>query len=332
MSNASTAPADATERFPVEIWEFVLEEADSESLLALARTARPLNELALGLYWRRNDIPLSSDCLTLRSHLLRGLFLSCTIQLDVKELRCTFWSSAVGRNILMLRELTHRWANLSEIRLSCMNNLLVYDRLPLQNVIDALKDIVCVVAQRNGSRVALVGAAALLSCDASAIHDWDVALPGAPANSTKMGLFPRLLGQGQLIVVPNAQKKPDNLPRPQSLRLRVGAVHWDVENIVSLHLRAVPRSRGLSLLDLATPSPQLKIVTNEQLSGHDISALLPCLYLPGLSDVEVSASDVDPAELKAFLERHRDLVSVRQVSRLNRTWYGVLYFIGRAVC
>ncbi|KAJ7057933.1 hypothetical protein C8F01DRAFT_1371394 [Mycena amicta] len=294
---SSRRPASAL--LPIELWELVLDEASDESLIVLARVCRVLNELAMRVYFHRNSIDVSKPTLSIRSHLIRSLFVLVCEPPHITRLKCTFWSFGAGRGILMLREVVKNWPSLTQIHLIWPHNMLSMrsemednytKEIPATLYLAALWELISVVAKKSGGPFVLVGGGSLHRCDADALAC--ATLGYTEVNTNSYAYEPR---PGILVRALNTLRRRSKIILPLAKRfgagsqphfvLRANAVDIRVDHIEAIHIRPLDiESMQLSnatLLEFDMRS--LTLQPNESFSAADISALLPRITLPSLT-------------------------------------------------
>ncbi|KAJ7057951.1 hypothetical protein C8F01DRAFT_302497 [Mycena amicta] len=331
---SSQRPASAL--LPIELWELVLDEASDESLIVLARVCRVLNELAMRVYFHRNSIDVSKPTLSIRSHLIRSLFVLVCEPPHITSLKCTFWSFGAGRGILMLREVVKNWPSLTQIHLVWPQNVLSSMRsemednytkeIPATLYFGALWELISVVAKKSGGPLVLVGGGSLHRYDADALASAILCYTEVTTNSyayePRPGILVRALNtlrrRSKIIVPPAKRFRAGSQPH---FVLRAKAVDIRVDHIEAIHIRPLDiesmQLKNATLLEFDMRS--LTLQPNESFSAADISALLPRITLPSLTILELGSSDIDPSALSAFIEHHPQL----QTFKLACSWGSV---------
>ncbi|KAJ6529029.1 hypothetical protein DFH09DRAFT_1371095, partial [Mycena vulgaris] len=113
---------------PVELWDAVFHEISDADLLRTAIVCRAFNTLCITIYLARHHISghsLSSGNLSISSHILRALGLSCDTR-PITRLVCHFWSFGVRQNLASLQDLLRRSTSLQQL-------ILTFSLDPLEN-------------------------------------------------------------------------------------------------------------------------------------------------------------------------------------------------------
>ncbi|KAJ7057930.1 hypothetical protein C8F01DRAFT_1371391 [Mycena amicta] len=293
---SSQRPASAL--LPIELWELVLDEASDESLIVLARV--------LSTFPNRPS--------SIRSHLIRSLFVLVCEPPHITSLKCTFWSFGAGRGILMLRELVKNWPSLTQIHLIWPRNVLSMrsemednytKKIPATLYLAALWELISVVANEEwwAPRLGRRRVAASVRRRRFSVRDTGLH-GGGTLIHTHSEPRPGILVRATQYLASSFEDHP---PSGQAIWSRI------FNHTLSFTSNPMQLSNA-TLLEFDMRS--LTLQPNESFSAADISALLPRITLPSLTILELGSSDIDPSALSAFIEHHPQI----QTFKLACSW------------
>ncbi|KAF7321045.1 hypothetical protein HMN09_00191800 [Mycena chlorophos] len=310
-------PRLASVILPAEVWEVILDQLSDEGLLAASRLCLVLNELAIRMYFHRNNVDLSTPPLRIRSNLARSLFLLACEPVGLKSLHVIFWRYGRGHTLLYLHEIAQKFPSLREIRLDLDVNVLgrqfeemlagCKQAIRPEVILDAWWKLIRVVSMRGGGPLVLVAGGALHRCDVSVLSRSKIVF-----ENKKTGNYT----YRETSIVKRAYKalkgkRGMELYRTQEVELcayldvAVKAGNVRVEKVDKVHLRPIVGFQdrdGATLLEFESKS--LRLAPNESFSAAQLSAILPQLRVPGLKTLVLGTLEISPGALSQFLANH----------------------------
>ncbi|KAJ7134081.1 hypothetical protein C8R43DRAFT_1022360 [Mycena crocata] len=299
-------------QFPMEIWEFVFQELEDETLLVAARVCGRFNTRCILIYMERCNLSstaLSSGSLRIHSHLLCGLQLSLAALPEILSLAFKFANFGILRSMVLLRQFVRRLPGVTELDIDFGCNLA---QAPLKDTIfpysgyalaKQLGGLLGDVVGRSTGSLFMVCFQAIYEIRPQDISAWKFRYTG----------YSHITQESARVDRARFARQPDEASPHFFLPVRSAStkrrVLW-TPSVLSLAVRAFEQFRLITfdVRELCLPA--------RNIPGHESSAsltqiaeILSHIALPSLETLKIT-EDIDPTLLRQFLVRHSTIRTI----------------------
>ncbi|KAJ7738983.1 hypothetical protein B0H16DRAFT_1694658 [Mycena metata] len=301
--------ADPRTIFPVEIWDIILNFLPDSTLLQTACVCRTFNELSIAMHLGRNGLNMGTESLTMHSHHLKALNLSCVTS-AARSLVCNFWAFDVLRDLRCLLRVLKKSPNLTDVTLDWGHNLFqvhIFDNqrpYSSRSLLTTFLDVLSVLAHKTPGPVIVVAGSVICKVQPEDILRWELGNWGDTYR--RFGRYRSkiraTIGSGSktysFFVIP----LKDN-----------GRTSFLLSPIHTVHVYSIrTQSETFSQFTLmAFPTTTLRLAATEAIPAAALSTILPHITAPFLSLLDILADTIDPGALSEFVGRHQGIMNIR---------------------
>jgi hypothetical protein len=292
---------------PIEIWDLVIQELDSqpEFLLILATVCRAFNDLAIARYLLCVGVSaesMAAGSIEIDGNHLPSLLLSrCTP--PISKIACSLADEGLLRNLKLARKIITNLPDLREISLAFSRELLkAHPNTSLKLLTTALCHVMHTMSLRTAGPVFIISGGAVFRCASQDILHWQL---HDTEEKSSLSMATRFLGRS--VRVPAYAIIRDQSDQPIKIKL--------ISSICSVSMRSIPLPTGpylactfvvfnRELEDTLHLGRAATSLASHSISSPELTPILPYVTLPALIRVHLNTTTIDPAELSEFLLRH----------------------------